>query len=155
MSSFIAAAPAKAGQNPITNDGFFPDIDVDQALVAMRQDGTVTPERLRAALIEAVLSINEELAAWKARQLGGGCARMEDVPAQKVDGKSANLHRYLRALYCQARAGLIERYRDYDTTAAGDKHAETLEQSVDDLRRDARWAISDILGATRSTVELI
>lgn len=155
MSSFIAAAPATAGQNLIANDGFFPDVDVDHALAAMRQDGTVTPERLRAALVEAALSVNAELAGWKADQVAAGHAALEAVPAPQLDGKSAQLHRYLRALHCQARASLIERYRDYDATAAGDKTAEALLQAVEDLRRDARWAISDILGITRTTVELI
>lgn len=155
MSSFIATAPAQTGQNLIANDGFFPDIDMAKALVAMRQDGTVTAERLRAALVEAALSINEELAAWKADRIAAGYASLQAVPAPQIDGKSANLHRYFRALYCQARAGLIERYRDYDATAAGNKTAEALLQAVEDLRRDARWAVSDILGITRTTVELI
>lgn len=51
MSSFIAAAsvpqPAVAGGPPIANDGFFPDINVDQAYAAMRLDGTVTQQRMR------------------------------------------------------------------------------------------------------------
>ncbi len=155
MSSFIATAPAQAGQTLIANDGFFPDIDVDQALAAMREDGTVTPERFRSALVEAALSVNGELATWKTAQLAAGHTSLTDVPAPQVDGKSAHLHRYLRALYCQARAGLIERYRDYDATASGNKTAEALLQAVEDLRRDARWAVSDILGITRTTVELI
>lgn len=155
MSSFIATAPAQAGQTLIANDGFFPDIDVAQALVAMRQDGTVTPERFRGALVEAALAVNEELADWKAVQLAAGHGSLQAVPAPQVDGKSAHLHRYFRALYCQTRASLIERYRDYDATASGNKTAEALLQAVEDLRRDARWAISDIRGIPRTTVELI
>ncbi|MWL87167.1 head completion/stabilization protein [Cupriavidus sp. SW-Y-13] len=155
MSSFLAAAPAQAGQHVIRNDGFFPDIDIDAALSAMRQDGTVTPDRLRGALVEAVLSINGCLQPWRLTQAAAGHASLEAVPAEKIDGKSAHLHRYLRAVYCEARAGLIERYRDYDATAAGDSRAEALMQAVEDLRRDARWAVSDIAGRPRSTVALI
>ncbi|SDP46260.1 Phage head completion protein (GPL) [Ralstonia sp. 25mfcol4.1] len=155
MSSFFAAEPAATGQNLIVNDGFFPDIDVDTATAAMRQDGTVTAERLRAALVEAALSVNEDLGVWRAEQLAAGYESLEAVPAALIDSKSAHLHRYLRAVYCEARAGLIERYRDYDATAAGDRKAEALMQAVEDLRRDARWATSDIIGRPRSTVELI
>lgn len=155
MSSFFASAPAQADQNVIDNDGFFPDIDVDTATAAMRQDGTVTAERLRAALVEAALSVNEDLAAWRAEQQAADYFTLEEVPAPQIDGKSAHVHRYLRAVYCEARAGLIERYRDYDATAAGDRKAEALMQAVEDLRRDARWATSDIVGRSRSTVELI
>ncbi len=159
MSSFIAAAPtptpAQPGGQPIGNDGFFPDIDVDQARAAMRLDGTVTPERLRAALVDAALSVNDELAGWKSRQLAAGFAELGAVPAQWIDGQSRHVHRYLRAVHCTAAAWLIERYRSFDATAAGDRKAEAENTSVDDLRRDARWAISDIAGAPRTTVELI
>lgn len=155
MSSFFASAPAQSDVNAIGNNGFFPDIDVDVAMVAMRQDGTVTTERLRAALVEAVLSVNEDLEGWASTQKAAGINTLADVPAKKVDGKSAHIHRYLRAVYCEARAGLIERYRDYDATADGDRKAEALMQAVEDLRRDARWAVSDIVGRQRSTVELI
>ena len=155
MSSFFAAAPAESGQNLIANDGFFPDIGVDAATEAMRQDGTVTAERLRGALVEAALSVNADLATWRADQQAAGYETLVAVPAAQIDGKSTHVHRYLRAVYCEARAGLIERYRDYDATAAGDRKAEALMQAVEDLRRDARWATSDIVGRSRSTVELI
>ncbi|AXV96153.1 head completion/stabilization protein [Ralstonia pseudosolanacearum] len=159
MSSFIAAAPVPASaqprSQPIGNDGFFPDIDVDQARAAMRLDGTVTPERLRAALVEAVLSLNDELAAWKSGQVAAGCGTLAAVPAQQIDGHSRHVHRYLRAVCCTAMAWLIERYRSFDATATGERKAEAENASVDDLRRDARWAVSDITGAPRTTVELI
>lgn len=159
MSSFIAAAPvpapAQPGGEPIGNDGFFPDIDIDQAYAAMRLDGTVTAQRLRASLVEAVISVNAELDAWKVAQQSFGRNTLADVPAPKIDGKSAHLHRYYRAVLCMAVAWLIERYRTIDATAAGDRKAEAENLAVDDLRRDARWAISDLMGVARTTVELI
>ena len=159
MSSFIATAPvpapAQPGGTPIGNDGFFPNIDVDQAYAAMRVDGTVTAQRLRASLIEAVLSVNAELQAWKAAQVSFGRLTLADVPASKIDGQSAHLHRYHRAVHCMAAAWLIERYRTIDATATGDRKAEAENLGVDDLRRDARWAISDLMGVARTTVELI
>jgi hypothetical protein len=154
MSSFLAA-PAPTNLRTIVNDGFFPEIDVNTALAAMRQDGTATAERLRAALVDAVLSVNDDLRSWQAMQQAAGHMTLEAVPTGQIDGKPSHLHRYLRAVYCEARAGLIERYRDYDATAAGDRKAEALMQAVEDLRRDARWAISDIVGRSRSTVALI
>lgn len=154
--SFVTTSPVNdAIEPPIGNGDFWPEIDPAQIRDAQRIDGTITPERLRAALIEAMASANVELAAWAALQVVAGHATLAAVPAIAIDDESIHVHRYRRAVGCLAKANLIERYRDYDTTARGDRKADALADPIDDLRRDARWAISDILGVGRTTVELI
>lgn len=148
-------APTPAEEPVLINDGWFPDIDLAKMRATARLDGTVTPDRLRYSTLQAVLSINIELAAYKGAQQLKGHAKLADVPAPQVDGKSAQIARYLRAVYSYVQADLVERYRDFDTTGAGDKAADKLELRGDDLRRDVRWAISDFLGIRRTTVELI
>ncbi|HHZ0837531.1 TPA: head completion/stabilization protein, partial [Escherichia coli] len=64
-------------------------------------------------------------------------------------------HRYRRAVYALARAFVLERTRDVDTTEKGDKKADSLDPQVEALWRDARWAISDIRGVTRIYAELV
>ncbi|NVM87466.1 hypothetical protein FHT32_001105 [Variovorax sp. SG517] len=147
--------PAAGAETALANDGWFPDIDLAKLRATARLDGTVTPDRLRHSAVQAVLSVNAELALYKSAQLVLGREKLEDVPSPKVDGKSAQLALYLRAVYSAVQADLVERYRDYDTTGAGDRAADKLELRADDLRRDLRWAISDFLGIRRTTVELI
>ncbi len=156
MNSFVVNVPAPvAAETKITSSPFWPDVEPADIRAAHRIDGTITTERLRDALIEAIASVNEELSAWReARQLEGR-ATLAAVPADLIDNISVNVHRYQRAVGCTAKALLIERYRDIDTTAAGNKKADQLDNPIDDLRRDARWAISAILGISRTTVELI
>jgi hypothetical protein len=152
--SFIATAgtaPAAA----ITNDGFFPDIDPADVREKMRLDGTVTDARLRDSLINAIISVNKELDEWQAAQIAAGYATLADVPAKKLDVISVQIHRYLRAVYAQAKANLTERYKDFDSTNSGGKKADQMESTVDDYHRDVRWAISDIMGISRNTTELI
>ncbi|WP_442965592.1 head completion/stabilization protein [Pseudomonas sp. RIT-PI-r] len=43
----------------------------------------------------------------------------------------------------------------YDSTNSGNQNAEELTPSIDELRRDQRWAVRDFLGLGRTTVELI
>ncbi|CAN7261328.1 head completion/stabilization protein [Variovorax sp. LjRoot84] len=148
-------SPTAAEEAELPNDGWFPDIDLAKLRATARVDGTATPERLRYSTLTAVLSINAELSGYKGAQQLLGHAKLEDVPAPSIDGKSAQVVRYLRAVYSYVQADLIERYRDYDTTGAGDKAADKLELRTDDLRRDVRWAISDLLSLRRTTVELI
>lgn len=147
--------PSAADEPNLVNDGWFPDIDLAHLRRAARLDGTVTPDRLAHAVVAAVLGINAELAAYKEAQQLAGHESLAAVPAPRIAGESALLAYYRRAVYCSAQADLIERYRDFDTTGAGDKAAEKLELRIDDLRRDVRWAVSDLLGRRRTTVELI
>jgi len=155
--SFIATAPSSTPAPAaaiVTNDGFFPDIDLEQLREQMRLDGTVTLARLRGAVVDAVISVNHELAAWKAGKVAAGVTSLADT-LPKVGGASVYVTLYLSAVHRTAKADLTERYRDYDTTKSGEAKAEQLVDTVGDDRRQARWAIRDILGKPRSTVELI
>lgn len=148
-----AADPADAGV--IAAAPFWPEIDPVQIRETHRIDSTITVARLLDALVEAMASVNAELAAWRATQIAAGHDTLADVAAESINNESIHVHRYRRAVGCLAKSILIERYRDIDTTARGDRKADVLETPLDDLRRDARWAISDIQGLGRSTVELI
>lgn len=155
--SFIATAPSSTrapAATIVTNDGFFPDIDLDQLREKMRLDGTVTHARLQDATVLAIGTVNNELQTWKAMRLAAGDVTMADT-LPKVNGESFYLALYRSAVYRTAKADLTERYRDFDSTKSGEDKAEQLEMTIDDDRRHARWAISDILGRRRITVELI
>ena len=152
--SFISTTPAPV-ETPVTNDGFWPDIDPVKLRAVARLDGTVTADRLRSSILSAVMSTNRELAAYKAAQQLLGHATLASVPAEQIDGASVQISHYLIAVYSTVQAELTESYRDADTTGAGDKAADKLELRTSDLRRAARWAVSDLLGIRRTTVELI
>lgn len=138
----------------VENDGWFPAVSPADLRASSRLNGNVTPDRLALSLAVAMSSVNDELAAYKASRLEEGHGSLVDVPAAQIGGKSIKVSLYLRAVYSLVQADIVDRYRDFDTTGAGDKRADELPTS-DALRRDARWAISDILGRARSTVELI
>lgn len=136
----------------IRNNGFFPDIDLQEVRHTMRTDGTVTNTRLRSAIIEAMASVNEQLhnIPHKFDEL-----TLADIPAENIDNESILVIRYKRAVFCFALANLYERYRSFDHSKTGAEKAEQFENSVDDLRRDGRFAIRDLLKISRWTVELI
>ena len=158
--SFVAKPPAPDRDPPpaetlISNDGFFPDIDPAQIRDVARIPTSITPPRLREAILAAILSAEIDLRAWAALHVAGGHATLDAVPAPQLDGKSANIIRYRRIVALFAKAELIERHRDYDTTAAGAGQSDELSTSISDLRRDAAHAVRDMLGRTRTTVDLI
>ncbi|WP_337263335.1 MULTISPECIES: head completion/stabilization protein [unclassified Serratia (in: enterobacteria)] len=163
--SFLATEPARqASETPsdedtvITNTAFWPDISLGDLRKVMRLDGQVTTERLRHAAIEAMTNVNNELKAWRVKQQAAGFETLNTVPAndeEMIDNESVLLQRYRRAVYCHAKANLVERRRDVDTTGDGENLAEKLSTTITDLWRDARWAIQDIQGNQRGIAELV
>ena len=167
--SFIALPPRAPGaastlpapsptRGIVENDGWFPDITLAEMRDAMRLDGTVTDARLVQAVVDAILQVNRELAGWQSQHAAAGITMLADVPASKINRESRLLAQYRRAVYSTAKADLIERYRDYDTTAssASDKKSmEWLDEAPGAQRRNAQWAIADMVGRTHLTVELI
>lgn len=154
--SFITTSPLpEIVAAIITNSTFWPDIDLSQLRDAVRIDGTVTDERLTHAVINAISAVNRDLSVWRQEQQASGTATLVGAAAEEINGESELKQLYLRAVYAITKANLIERYRDYDATGDGHKSADTLELSTDDLYRDARFAIRDIIGDTHTSVELI
>lgn len=139
----------------ITNAPFFPDLQLQEFRESMRLDGTVTDERAVHALEAAMFDVNRSLAGFMSSSKEQGFESLENVPDSDWQPQGAKVRLYLRATWCLAKANLIERYRDYDATRSAHDRADAMDITGDDLRRDAAWAISDIRGVHRTTVELI
>ena len=137
----------------IINEPFFPDLSLSQCRNQMRIDGTVTDLRLQDALIEAIASVNDELAEFQQQNAEHGY--LARIPAQHINSESILVQRYRRAVICLALANLNERYASYDSTNDGEKKMDQLKESIDQLRRDALFAICDFLKIRRIDVELI
>ncbi|MGR6981200.1 head completion/stabilization protein [Testudinibacter sp. P27/CKL/0425] len=136
----------------IRNNGFYPDISLLALRNTMRLDGTVTNERLKSAVIEAMASVNYDLRLFRQQQAADTLIAVE---SETINGESILVQRYKRAVYCLAVADLIEQYHSYDATNSGRKEANEQSPLIGELRRNARFAISDILGEVRLTAELI
>ncbi|MDH1993748.1 head completion/stabilization protein [Aeromonas caviae] len=154
-TGFIATAPTAPDEGQVTSDPFWPAISLPDLRDTVRLDGTVTTARLKHAVIDAITSVNRDLADWRRAREAEGVATLAAVPGEVINGESAYLHSYRRAVYAMTRANLLERYTDYSATGDGVKGADAKIISSDDLYRDARFAIRDILGTTHITVALI
>ena len=158
MSGFVATPPVPPATDPqdaIVNDGWFPDVSIGEVRNAVRLDGTVTPQRLRAALVNAMATTNRQLGVFKFNQLEAGKSSLAQVSTDDtLDGQPRLVMLYLRAVMSWAKAELIERYRDYDTDGSN-KRLQDNAPAIDEERRNAQWAVRDILGQTHTVVELI
>lgn len=117
--------------------------------------GEVNDARLREAILNAIIAVGRDLADWRAAQISAGFASLADVPAGAVGGESEKAVLFRRAVVATVRADLAEISRDFDATASGDARSARLEEVIADHRRNARWAIRDLSGRPRMTVDLI
>ncbi|MBO9710661.1 MAG: head completion/stabilization protein [Caulobacter sp.] len=148
-----ADPPAPAPPATITNEPWFPAIQLETVRLIGRIDSAVTAERLAEATTAAMLLVNKDLAAWRALREAEGATSLEAAPATTIAGQNRNVFLYRRAVAAFAKAELLEGYVDYDLTKAGEPAGE--DRSPDVARRAGRHAVRDILGRARATVELI
>ncbi|MNF88643.1 Phage head completion protein (GPL) [compost metagenome] len=154
-SGFIPTNPTNKDEGEIASAPFWPVIKLADLRAIMRTDGTITTERLRHAVIDAIAAVNSDLSGWSINRQGDGYSLLADVPSQSINNESVLVHWYRRAVYSMARANLYERYLDSPPTADAVKDTDARDMTANDLYRDARFAIRDILGTTHTTVELI
>lgn len=148
--------PASPADATIAADDWFPEIDPNDVRDKMRVGNVVTHQRLTFAIQGALLSIMGELAAWKAARVSDGAAQLDEVdPDSTVAGEHRLTLLFRRAVYCSAAADLAEQHREMSATDDGDGRAEEVVPAGADFRRMATHAVRDILGTTRTAVELI
>ncbi|HCI6872029.1 TPA: head completion/stabilization protein [Klebsiella variicola subsp. variicola] len=152
----VVVIPPPASDEPvIKNTFFFPDIDPKRVREGMRLEQTVAPARLREAIKTGIAETNAELYLWREQQVARGVSTLADVPADDLDGESVRVFYYLRAVTSMATATLYERYRGVDASARGDKKADSIDTTVDELWRDMRWAVSRVQDKPRCIVSQI
>jgi hypothetical protein len=150
--------PAPQGDTETLQGGsFFPPIDIARFTAEMRVASQVTPERTRAALIDAMIQVesNADLIVLVSRQVAVGITTLEDVASTDFGGEHKLAFLYRRAVFCYAKHLLDEQYRDNGMTAAGEARAEGVDVVVGSHLRNARNAISDLVGRPRATIELL
>lgn len=161
MSGFVSSAPSIAADNPgddadvVLGDGWYPALSISGARDSMILPSVVTDRRIRDALRAAILSARRELKVWKAAHVAAGVAALADVDPETIDGEPVAVLLYQRAVYAFAGADLAETHNDITATAEGKTQAEGRVLSADEHRRNATHAIRDLLGVTRTAVELL
>jgi hypothetical protein len=152
MTSFIANTHSEEEPEQISNNGFFPDVNLASFRSVMRVDQTVSTERITQTLYNAMISVNQELQEW---QIDTQVGTLSDVPSESYGDKTKLQRLYQTALFNHAKALLVEHYRDFDSTKSGHERADEMDHRIDDYLRISRTAIRKILGISRVTVELI
>ncbi|WP_198351062.1 head completion/stabilization protein [Flavisphingomonas formosensis] len=155
MTGFVSSPPPSSSATILGADGWWPDIDLAHLRDTMRLGTVVTDDRLTEAAIGAMISVRRDLRTWKLARVLDGAATLADVPAEPLAGVSELVLLWRRAVYNHACADLCETYRDLSATSDGSDRAEARALGADDYRRNALFAVRDMLAVGRVAVELI
>ena len=148
----VVIPPRPVAEAVIANTAFFPDVEPVRIRELLRLEHTVTPVRLRAAIIDGMAETNAELRDYRCEQMALGYERLADVPADAIDGESVRCFYYQQAVCAMATAKLYESYRGVDASARGDKKADNIESTIDEMWRDMRWAVSRLQDKSRCII---
>lgn len=138
----------------IANADFYPAIDPNDFRASHRITDTITDDRVADALTAAATITNRILEPWRA-SLAGNPATLDAVMLPKWMPSDGLLALYRRAIYGEAHATLLDRYRDYDATSAGNHDSDSREDMAGKYRQASRWAVSEMTNRPHTTVELI
>ena len=160
MSGFIASPvpPASPAGAKITGGTFWPDIDLNAFRDAMRVGGSTVPDpRIIPALRDAMITVGKDLKAWRLANISAGYVTLATIPCDddEIDGESAYVGLWRRAVYATATADLVETHRDLTATAEGARRAEEFMPAAGDHRRNAIRAVRAILGRPGISVDLL
>ncbi len=154
MTGLIANGNKSDPEQIISSDPFFPSVSSKQIREYLRLDSSLTNLRLVPAIQAAVIEVNEQLESLTSKAASLGEISKKTIT---VDGITKPITEvlYFRAVSCATGAEVNERYRSYDTSNTGDQKAEKLTITIDDFRRDLRFAIRDLKKIRRLNVELV
>lgn len=131
----------ETSERALPNNGFWPDACPNSFREQYPLSRNLSDAAIESALIEAMAPVNNVLMPWQAEKVAAGYATLDAFPVPLWQDEDVFNLLYLRALFSTAFAKLLETYPDIDTSSLGIDSA----TAADRYRRDATWAVSEIL----------
>tara|TARA_B100001059_G_scaffold90727_1_gene89520 strand:- start:646 stop:1110 length:465 start_codon:yes stop_codon:yes gene_type:complete len=153
---FTGSSDTHYQDTEITNDGFWPNLNVGDFEKRRGIPAAQDPERITIALVNAMAEVNRALEKLKLQYLEQGHQRAADVPITPiVNGKSRVVIQYESAVNSRAKADLLPDIATVHTKDKGDHLADRSTDTRDDLMAESQRVIRNMLGLSRSSAALL
>nr|CBA75200.1 phage head completion protein [Arsenophonus nasoniae] len=139
--------------NPIINEGFWPDLNLEDFQKQRQVPVDLDNDLLTDALLASVAEINLSLASLKRQLLAKGYKTSYEVTGASANGQNALSAQYKKAVYARAKADLIGEY-----TAMVSRAPHPQQESPEVRRRllaEAAVVIRNMKGLKRVTVAML
>ncbi|MCG9557899.1 head completion/stabilization protein [Vibrio kanaloae] len=153
---FTGSSDARYQDTEITNDGFWPNLNVGDFEKRRGIPAAQDPDRITIALVNAMAEVNRSLAQLKAEYQEQGYENAADVPVTPiVNGKNRLVIQYESAVNSRAKADLLPDIATVHTKDKGDHLADRSTDTRDDLMAESQRIIRNMLGVSRSSAALL
>ena len=154
MSGF-SGKPTTFVDQAVQNDGFWPDLSVSEFQKAYRLPAEYLVELLDAELTTAMIEVNTDLAAQKARWQGAGVSSVESADTTVLPKRTFQAATYKRAVYCRAKASLLTQFATIIRRESAENLAKELPERPETFLAFSQQAVRSLQGRGRITAALL
>ncbi|QNS14277.1 head completion/stabilization protein [Mannheimia bovis] len=137
----------------ITNNGFWPDVNVQEFQKQRAIPFQIPVEMVRASLISAMQQVNLDLVEVEKKHLDSGIENAEQISASTVGGENYAQTLYKKAVFARAKHELLPEFNTLSARELHEKRQYVEEQKS--LLAEATHAIRVLKGKNRGSVCLI
>jgi hypothetical protein len=151
----FSGKPTTLIAQPITNDGFWPDLDLAEFQRGYRLPAEFLFELLVDGITQAIGEVNMDLAKRKADWQAVGIHNVANADPMLLAERTFMAASYKRAVYCRAKAYLLAQFATVNRRDTAANWAKESPQTHDQFLCFSQQAVRLIQGRSRVTAELI
>ena len=149
----FSGKPIEFQDSPLTNDGFWPDLNLADFQRARSIPADVDAGTVGDALLTAAAEVNGQLASVQEKHRAAGHQAADDVPGVSMGGISQLAAQYKKAVYARAKADLMG---EFASVGRRESHpGQESDETRKGLLAEAAMVIRQIKGLKRATVRVI
>ncbi|MEW5713902.1 head completion/stabilization protein [Pseudomonas sp. SB113] len=151
----FSGRPTTLIAQPITNDGFWPDLDVAEFQRGYRLPAEYLVELLVDGIALAIGEVNHDLARRKAQWQAAGITNVLKADPMILPERTFMAASYKRAVYCRAKAYLLSQFATFIRRESAENLAKEAPETAERFLSFSQQAVRLIQGRSRVTAELI
>jgi hypothetical protein len=151
----FSGRPTTLIDQSIINDGFWPDLDVAEFQKGYRLPAEYLVDLLIDGISFAMGEVNVDLARRKAQWQAAGITDVATADPTVLQERSFMVASYKRAVYCRAKAYLLQQFATVNRRESAENLAKEAPQTHEQFLSFSQQAVRLIQGRSRVTAELI
>lgn len=151
----FSGRPTTLIEQPIANDGFWPDLDVAEFQRGYRLPAEYLVELLVDGIALAMGEVNHDLARRKAHWQAVGISNVEKADPIILPERTFMAASYKRAVYCRAKAYLLSQFATVIRRDSAENLAKEAPETSERFLAFSQQAVRLIQGRSRVTAELV